>query len=77
MMKKTQTSPPIVRKICRSLDENAKNLILAKDILRRCNDVSREFDSRFFASNEECNAYLHYVDNLLDDAIRLLKKIID
>ena len=68
---------PIVRKICRSLDENARNLILAKDILRRCDDVLRQFDLRFFASNEDCKAYLDYVDDLLDDAIRLLKKIID
>ena len=40
-------------------------------------DLFLVIDLRFFASSEEYNAYLYYADNLLDNAIRLLKKIID
>ena len=40
-------------------------------------DLFLVIDLRNFASSEECNANLYYADNLLDAAIRLLKKIID
>ena len=68
---------PVVRKICEELDKNTENLNRVKEPLKKCDKTLREFDSQFFVSDDEANQYLKYADNLLGNAVFLLKKVIE
>ena len=67
---------PVLRKICEELDKNAENFNRVKELLKKCDETLREFDSQFFVSDYEANQYLKYADNLLGDAVFCLKRLL-
>lgn len=68
-----------VDEICGGIDKNIKLLNKSKLILTRCSQMLKEFDSseNLFLPDEQVIKKIDIIESHLDDAICLVKKVIE